>query len=417
MLAARSPSQQRTAQRKIDVMSLPPPARPRALLRAGHVQPVWAGHPWVYAQAIARVDGHPAPGDEVEVVDPQGKFLGRGLYTPGSALPIRLLTRDPERPLDLAFFRERIARALESRRDLGLPSAETSGYRLIHAEGDGLPGLVLDRFGEVCALQITTIGMKKREAMLREAIAAEVGPRQIIDRTGREAARLEGFEVSPSEACALQFTERGFRFDLPPELSQKTGYYFDQRPLRDRVEALARGRRVLDAYSFVGSFSLAAARGGAREVRAVDESPLAAEIGPRLAAANGLEGAIRFERGDAREALRVAAAEGGLDLVICDPPKLAPSRSAQKDALGAYRKLAYLGLKAVRPGGILIFCSCSGAVSVSDLTRAVALGAVDADRSATILERHFQGFDHPVPAAFPEGLYLKSLIIQVGGRG
>ncbi len=397
-------------------MSLPPPVRPRALLRSGHVQPVWAGHPWVYAQAIARVDGNPAPGDEVEVVDPQGKFLGRGFYTPRSALPIRLLTRDPEIPLDLAFFRARIARALALRGDLGLPSEGTSGYRLIHAEGDGLPGLIVDRFGEVCALQLTTIGMKKREAMLREALAAEIGPRQIIDRTGREAARLEGFELSPSEACALQFTERGLRYELPPELSQKTGYYFDQRPLRDRVEALAKGRRVLDAYSFVGSFALAAARGGAREVRAVDESALAAEIGPRLAAANGLEGAIRFERGDAREVLRTVGAEGGLDLVICDPPKLAPSRSARGDALGAYRKLAYLGLKAVKPGGILIFCSCSGAVSASDLTRAVALGAVDAERSATILERHFQGLDHPVPAAFPEGLYLKSLILRVEER-
>jgi 23S rRNA (cytosine1962-C5)-methyltransferase len=373
----------------------------------------------VYAQAVARVEGGARGGDEVEVVDPRGNFLGRGFFTPSSAIAVRIVTRDPDEPIDAAFFRERIARAQLRRRDLGLPSAETTAYRLVHAEGDGLPGLIVDVFGDVCVMQLTTLGMKQREGLLLAALEEVMAPRAIIDRSPVEMAKHEGFQaasgvVRGDEArTTLEFVERGLHFSIPPELGQKTGFYFDQRPLRARVEQLARGRRVLDAYAFVGSFALGAARGGATEVVAVDESATALEVGAAAARANKLDAHVRFVREDARQALARAGREGTYELVVCDPPKLSPTRSARNDALGAYRRLAADGCSATAPGGILVLCSCSAAVGIDALVRALALGARDAGRAAIVLERHFQGADHPVPAAFPEGLYLKSVIARV----
>ncbi|MFO0660177.1 MAG: class I SAM-dependent rRNA methyltransferase [Polyangiaceae bacterium] len=392
------------------------------VLKPGHVQPIWSGHPWVYAQAVARVEGGAMPGDEVEVHDPRGAFLGRGFYSPRSALVTRIITRDKGVPIDGAFFRDRIARAVGLRKDLHLPGQDTNAFRLVHAEGDGLPGLIIDRFDDVCVVQLTTLGMKLREGMIFEALNEVVKPRAIVDRTPSEAAKMEGFEqasgivrgdVSISE---LSFKERGLQFKLPMELSQKTGFYFDQRPLRARVEALAHGREVVDAFSFVGTFSLAAARGGATRVTAIDESPVAIEVGSSLARLNGLEQRINFVKGDARTLLKKIGSEGGGDLVICDPPKLAPTRASREEALGAYQRLAALACKATRPGGLLVLCSCSAAVSIDLLTRALGLGARDANRSAVVLERHFQGVDHPVPAAFPEGVYLKSLLVRIDSR-
>lgn len=398
------------------------PTLPTVTLKPGHIQPIWAGHPWVYAQAIASVRGGARPGDEVAVVDPEGKFLGRGFYTPRSAIPVRLLTRSPDERIDGAFFRRRLQRALALRHALHLPSAETSAFRLVHSEGDELPGLIVDRFGDAAVIQFTTLGMKLREGLLIEALEATLPLPCIIDRTPAEAARLEGFEPGsgvlrgPETTPPLRFSERGFRYELPPELAQKTGFYLDQRALRARVEQLARGRRVLDAFCFVGSFALAAARGGASEVSAVDESGVAIDIGATVARANGLGDKIQFAREDARNALQRAARDGGYDLVLCDPPKLAPTRAARDEALVAYRKLAALGCRATKPGGLLVLSSCSAAVSSDALVRALALGAASANRTAVVLERGFQGADHPVPAAFSEGLYLKSVLARIDGR-
>jgi 23S rRNA (cytosine1962-C5)-methyltransferase len=384
---------------------------------------VWAGHPWIFAQAILRIEGGAAPGDEVTVVDPQGSFLGRGLYTPRSAIPVRLYTRDAEVAVDGALLRQRIERAIRHRRDLGLPSRvaghETNAYRLIHAEGDGLPGLIVDMFDDVAVVQLNTVGIKRREGLVFDALAETLAPRAILDRTPPGAAKLEGFEPSSGvvrgddKVEVLSFNERGLKYAIPLSLGHKTGFYLDQRLLRTRVEQLSHGRRVLDAFSFIGTFSMAAARGGAREVVAIDESALALEVGGACARLNGLEAKIRFERADARRALQAGSNGEGYDLVICDPPKLAPSRGAQEKALGAYRSIAAAGCRATKPGGLLVLCSCSSAIGLDDLIRALALGARDARMSATVFERHFQGADHPVPAAFPEGLYLKSVIARV----
>lgn len=388
------------------------------ILKAGHVQPVWAGHPWVFAQAVERVEGGAVAGDDVEVLDPRGQSLGRGLYSPGSAIPVRIYTRDRHRAIDGALLAERIERAAQRRTRLGLPNGDTNAYRLVHAEGDDLPGLIVDRFGTCLSVQIGTLGLKQREAAILDALA-RLEPSAIVDRTTERAAQSEGFEarsgVIRGDATleAFTFRERGLSFRIPLELGQKTGFYLDQRTLRARVEELAKGRSVLDAFCYVGAIALGAARGGATSVEAVDNSALAIEVGAECAAENGLADRVRFERGDAHDALAHVGRKGGVDLVICDPPKLAPSRAARGRALDMMRRLAGAGARATKPGGLFVLCSCSAAIGFPELARALALGARDVGARATVLERHSQGPDHPVPAAFPEGLYLTSVIAEI----
>lgn len=389
-------------------------------LKPGHVQPVWAGHPWVYAQAIESVEGGATRGDVVSVLDPRGNMLGRGFYSPESAIPVRILVRDEVTAIDGAFFRARLAHAVGLREAVGLPAGDaTTGYRLVHAEGDGLPGLIVDRFGDVLVVQFLSLGMKLREGLVLEALQHILSPRAILDRTPSSATKHEG--VAAGEGVirgdsieSLELSERGLRYVLPLSLGQKTGFYFDQRELRARVEQLAHGRRVLDAYGYVGSFAMAAARGGASDVLSVDESALAQEVAAECAKLNGLDGRIRFQRADARRVLQEA--HGSYDLTIVDPPRLAPRRGVRANALMAYAKLAELGCRATKPGGFVVFCSCSAAVDLTALTRALATGALRANVSAQVIERHFQGPDHPVVSAFPEGLYLKALIARVQPR-
>jgi len=398
-------------------------AVPTIHLKPGHVQPVWAGHPWVYAQAVDRVEGGATAGDEVRVVDPRGNLLGRGFYSPNSAIVTRILSRDDKTRLDGRFFHERIGRADAWRKQCDLPSPETNGYRLVNAEGDELPGVIVDRFGDALSIQFTTFGMKVRESLVLQALLDVVKPKTIVDRTTAGAAKSEGFDVAPNdgsavllgdEATELVFLERRLRYAIPLELGQKTGFYFDQRGLRARVETLAKGKRVLDAYSFVGPFALAAARGGATEVIACDESALALEVAAQCARLNGLENKTKFERADARTVL--ADAKGTFDLVLLDPPRLASNRSGRENALAQYGKIAELGCRATKTGGFVVLSSCSAAVDMNALARALATGALRANRTAIIVERHVQGPDHPVLAAHAEGLYLKSIVARVETR-
>jgi len=366
------------------------------------------------------VEGGATRGDEVTVVDPRGNFLGRGLYSPGSAIPVRLLVRDETSAIDTALFRGKLERALAARHQLGIgTSDDTTGYRVVHAEGDGIPGLIVDRFGDVLVVQILTVGMKDREAMIFEALTQVFEPRAIIDRTPPGAAKAEGFVegkgvVRGEAPGAITFKERGIQWSLSADVGQKTGFYFDQRDLRGRVEALAKGKRVLDAYSYIGAFGIGAARGGAAEVVCVDESAAAVEVGAEQARLNGVEKIVSFQRGDARRTMQDA--KGSFDITIVDPPRLAPTRGAREQALVMYAKLAELGCRATKPDGLVVLCSCSSAVDLFALTRALATGAVRANVHATVVERAFQGADHPVPAAFAEGLYLKAIVARVEKR-
>ncbi|HMJ15526.1 MAG TPA: class I SAM-dependent rRNA methyltransferase [Polyangiaceae bacterium] len=386
-------------------------------VKAGHVQPVWAGHPWVYAQAVEFLEGGATAGDEVLVQDAKGNTLGRGLYSPQSAIAVRLYTRDEHTPLDGALISRRIEQAMERRAAVGLPSLGTNAYRLVHAEGDDLPGLVVDRFGDALVVQLSTIGMKRREGVILDVLQRLMAPHAIIDRTPKRTAASEGFEagsgvVRGDPVTGLSFEEHGLKFEIPLELGQKTGFYLDQRSLRGRLAELAPGRRVLDAFCYVGALSLATARGGASQVRAVDSSAAAIEVAARCAALNQLADPIAFEVGDAFETLKRAAHDGGYDLVIADPPKLAKTRGFARRALSTMRRLAAASLRATAPGGLCVLCSCSAALGFPELIRAAALGGRDARVRPLVLERWSQGPDHPVPAAFPEGQYLSTLILQ-----
>jgi 23S rRNA (cytosine1962-C5)-methyltransferase len=390
----------------------------RVTLRAGRVQPVWAGHPWVFAQAVQRVDGAPAPGDVVEVVDPMGKHLGRGFWSPQSAIPVRIVTRRPDEALDDARIAQRIEAAAAHRRELGLPSDETDGFRLAHAEGDGLPGLIVDVYGDVAVVQLLTIGMKRREDAIFAAVARATGARTVVEVPGGRAQKTEGIEVETRvvrgpEVAALRFRERGVAYEIPTALAQKTGFYFDQRDNRAMVERLARGRRVLDLYSYVGAFSLAAARGGATEALAFDSSAAVIAQGAVIAATNGLADRVRYAHGDVRRVLGALSQERArFDLVILDPPKLAPTVRHLARAQTAYRKLNARAMELLERGGLLVSCSCSGALKPDDLLRVITLAARDAGRDVTLLHMGQQGMDHPVPAAFPEGRYLKCALVR-----
>ncbi len=393
-------------------------------LRPGFVQPVWAGHPWVFAQAIARTEGSPGAGDEVLVLDPQGKALGRGYWSPGSAIPVRLLTRDANATLDARFLARRIAEAARWRREVAnLPSPDHTGYRLVNAEGDQLPGLTVDVFGDAASVQFGTVGLKRREEAIFDALAEHARVTRLYEVSSERHQQREGFTVTDglvrgSPSPTLDFVEGGVRFTVPAPGAegggQKTGYYFDQRENRALVGSLAKGRRVLDAYSYVGGFALAAAKGGAREVRSVDSSAHAIAAGERIARENGLDGVITHTRGDAKTVLtQLADAGERFDLVVLDPPKLAHSAREVEKATGHYRRLNAMATRVLAPGGLLVTCSCSGSVNVDTFLRAVSAGVRDAGRDASVLAVRGAATDHPSPVAFAEGRYLKCVVARV----
>jgi len=389
-------------------------------LRSGHVQPVWAGHPWVFAQAIEEVEGAPGAGDVVSVADARGQVIGRGFWSPKSAIPVRILTRDPHEPLDAAFLGRRIETAAAWREELiGLPAADTTGYRLVHSEGDGLAGLVVDLYGEAAVVQLLTYGMKRRETDIFAHVARVTGAKTVIEVASERMQRLEGFDASTGvvrgqDLERLRFTERGFDFEIDLDVAQKTGFYFDQRENRAAVERLATGRRVLDAFSYVGGFALAAARGGAASVLAMDTSAAAITTGAGIAAHHGYGDRIEFRKDDMKRAFKeMAARKEQFDMVIVDPPKLAPTVRHLDQGRKAYRRLNAAALRLVRREGLLVSCSCSAAIKSGDFLRTLGLAARDADREVILLSMGQQGADHPVPASFPEGRYLKCALVRV----
>lgn len=388
-------------------------------LKPGHVQPVWAGHPWVFAQAIANVDGAPRAGDEVVVVDPEGRYLGRGFFSPKSAIPVRLLTHRDEGAIDDRLLGRRVDEAFALRREvLGFPDEATTGYRLINSEGDSLPGLVADVFGDVVRIQASTAGMRRRIDTLVGAIARVTGAKTVldipVDREKEEGFVAEGGILRGPSVDALRFRDRGFAFELPIELTQKTGYYFDQRDHRQWVEDHARGRRVLDAFSYIGGFGHGAARGGATSVLSIDSSATAIATGARHALAFGTDERHRFLREDVKRALeQLRNAKEQFDLVVLDPPKLAKTARDLERARPAYRKINANAMPLVAPGGLLVTCSCSGAMRTDDFLRTVALAAADARRELSLLRIGEHAADHPVPAVFEHGRYLKVAFFRV----
>lgn len=395
------------------------------VLHSGRARPLWFGHPWVYGNAIARVDGAPSPGALVALHDHDGRFIARGIWNPRSQIPVRVVDRSPgDGPgdaLDVGFFRARVAAARALRAAMGLPGGDpdrrTDAYRLINSEGDGLPGVVVDDYAGTLAIQFTTLGMWLRREALFEALQAELSPRAQVVLPAGSYGEIEGFASEPgcvrgegqaSTACR----EDGIALQVEIPGGQKTGMFLDQRPARLRVGALARGRRVLDLYAYAGGFSLQAARGGAADVLAVDSSARAVARVVAHARDNGLEARVRAVEEDAFRFLE-AATPGSRDLVIVDPPKFARARKDLEAARKGYERLNALALRVCAPGALLLTCSCSQNVSEEDLERVLAAAAKHAGRTVSLLERGGAGPDHPVPPAFDEGRYLKTLLAYV----
>ena len=390
----------------------------KVVLRRGRAKPLWFGHPWVYANAIDRVEGEAELGAVVSLLDHDGRFIGRGIYNSRSQIPVRLLTREQE-AIDGTFFQNRLRSAQAVRSALALPDATTTAYRLVNSEGDGLPGLVVDVFGDAAAFQTSTLGMWLWREEIAAAIEQVTDVKTIYEIAAGSFVEVEGFapesrvrgQARPQVGCV----EDGIRLEVEPLQGQKTGLFLDQRPSRVRLGQLitaapTRFARVLDCYSFAGGFALQAARGGASEVTAVDSSARAVARIEAHASLNGIR--LTAVEADAFRYLETATPRS-YDVVVVDPPKFARARKDLAAAAKGYERLNTLAMTACAPGAILVTCSCSQNVDWTEFERIVAAGARQAGRDVRILERHGSGPDHPLPPGFAEGQYLKVLFAYV----
>ena len=402
-----------------------PPAtesRPTLRLLPGRDRRVKAGHPWAFSNEIAMTPAAKAlpPGGLVRLEGEDGVRHGTWQFNPHSLIAARRLSPDPAAPADSpAWLRERLAGAL-ALRDRLFP---TPHYRLVHAEADGLPGLVVDRYGDALALQANTAGMERLTPALVEALAALLSPRLVVARNDASVRRLEGLEeeVRPllGEGGEARAEEGGLGFAVDLLGGQKTGWFYDQRENRNRVARLAAGgATVLDAFCHTGGFGLRCAAAGAARVTLLDRSAHALDLALRSAAENGLA-AERVEprRAEALEELeRMAGAGGGaarFDIVVADPPAFAKSRKDHGAALRGYGKLARLAAALVAPGGFLFLASCSHHVAPGEFADAVVWGLGRARREGRILFQGGAGPDHPVHPLLPESAYLKAMLFQL----
>lgn len=392
---------------------------PRVVLQPRRARPFYGRHPWVYAGAVAAVEGDPADGDAVDLYSHGGQFVARGLYNSQSKLRVRLYSWAPDVPLDRDFFRCRLQAALRLRGPvLGLDGPGRA-CRLVFSEGDGLSGITVDRYDRWLVVQFTALGLALRRELFAELLAELAGPEGIILRTERGIGRLEGLELQdgplwgsvPSELVVID--EDGVRFQVNLAEGQKTGFYLDQRDNRRAVARLAKGRRVLDAFCYTGGFGLHAARAGASSALGIDVSEPALALARENARLNGLDN-VTFDRADVFDALDALVAQGErFDLVVLDPPKFARARGAVEEALRGYRRLQTLALRLLRPDGILVTCCCSGLITQDMLTDLLAQLAAEARREVQLLERRGQAPDHPVSVSCLESSYLKCLIGRV----
>ncbi len=372
------------------------------------------GHLWTFSNEIASIEGAPAAGELVRLLSFQGHFLGIGFYHPHSLIAVRLLTRNDE-PVDDAFFRRRLERALALR--TALYPGETT-YRLVHGEADLLPGLIVDRFDGALSLQVLSAGMEERTGLLCDILTDLVGPAAIVERNDSPLRILEGLAerkgILRGEAGAVTITEHGLRYEVDILGGQKTGFFLDQRENRGAIRRYAAGRRVLDCFCNEGGFSLNAAAGGAVSVKGIDiaEAPLARAA--RNAEANGLADRVSFTAGDVFDLLKGAvAAKEEYDLVILDPPSFTKSRKTVKKALHGYRALHRGALQLIAGGGFLATASCSHHLYEETFREVIEKSAIDCGRQLTLLEWRGAAPDHPVLPGMPETAYLKFGVFRV----
>jgi 23S rRNA (cytosine1962-C5)-methyltransferase len=390
---------------------------PRVVLRPRRARPFFARHPWVYAPSIAQVDTEAEAGSEVALTSAEGLFVARGLYNPASKLAVRLY-RWADAPLDDDFWRARLASALRLRSTvLGLDGPGTAA-RLVASEGDGLSGLVVDRYDRWLVAQFNSLALWTRRDGLVSLLMELTGAEGARVRTDPAMARLEGLPVEDYAVGALPdapvaIDQDGNRFLVDLSSGQKTGFFLDQRGNRRAAAAYARNRSVLDLFCYTGGFALSLARAGASGVLGIDSSEAALALARRNAEANGLDH-VRFESADVSQKLDRLRAEGQrFGLVVCDPPKFARSARDLDNALSAYVRLNRGAVDVLEPGGILVTCSCSGLVDRAMFLGVLARVADLSGRDVQVLEQRGQAPDHPIAATCPETEYLKCVIAHV----
>lgn len=391
----------------------------QVVLKPRKARPFYARHPWVLDSAVDRVDGTPADGDIVDLLSDKGKFIARGIFNSRSRIRVRLYTWDIAETLDEAFWHKKLKSAVEFRNQLGYADPQGAA-RLVFSEGDGFSGLIVDRYGDYLAVQVTALAMAMRLPQIMPILVELTGAKGIMIRTERGVSRAEGIELrdgpywGESPEGPLVIVDNGLKYELDLAEGQKTGFYLDQRDNRAAAARYFRDRRVLDMFCYSGGFSMAAsAIGGARDVLGVDTSQKAVDLAYANAERNGLKN-LRFQCGDGFKTLEslVEAGEqfGG---VVLDPPKFARSRNAVDEAMRAYHWLNRLGVNLLEPGGILVTCSCSGHVTREDFLDMLVGVAQKTGRTIQVLEQRGASADHPINAACLESEYLKCFICRV----
>ena len=392
---------------------------PIIFLKPGREKSVRQRHPWIFSGAVERIQGVPGKGETVEVRSSAREFLGQAAYSPNSQIRARMWNWDEKEIIDEAFFCRRIERAIALRRQY--ETGDTNAMRLIHAESDGLSGIIVDRYGDVLVLQCLTAGAEYWRELLVKSLGKLTGLSQIYERSDVDVRGLEGLPERtgsllgdpPPERFVIQ--ENGLQFYVDVVHGQKSGFYLDQRANRQRVRKLVEGRQVLNCFSYTGAFSVYALAGGASQVLSVDSSAEALAVSAENVALNGFpsEKAGCLE-GDVFHVLRTFRDQArSFDAIILDPPKFAPTIAQAERAARGYKDINLLAFKLLRPGGLLFTFSCSGGISNDLFQKIVAGAALDAGVEARILEHLFQGPDHPVALNFPEGAYLKGLICTI----
>ena len=394
----------------------------RIILKPRREESLLRYHPWVFSGAIAQIVGHPAEGDLVSVCSADGQLLACGHYQIGS-IAVRVLSFD-EDPTQPDFYLRMLTRAYKLREACGLTSsADTTCYRLVHGEGDSLPGLIIDYYDGVCVLQAHSVGMFRAKSVIAAALQELYGSslKAVYDKSSGTAPFKAGLDLvdgylyrAPGfEADERTVLENGNKFLVNWVEGQKTGFFLDQRDNRFRVGALAAGRRVLNLFCYTGGFSIYALAGGAAHVDSVDSSQRAMDMVDRNVALNGFSADKHTSYcTDAIDFVK-AAPEGAYDLIIVDPPAFAKHRGALKNALRAYQRLNAAAIAKVAPGGFVFTFSCSQVVDKEAFALAVFSAAAETGRSVRILDRLNQGADHSVNIYHPEGEYLKGLLLYV----
>jgi 23S rRNA (cytosine1962-C5)-methyltransferase len=391
-------------------------------LKPGREKSVLRRHPWIFSGAVSKVEGEPPSGETVLVLDSKGSFLARAAYSPHSQIRARIWSWDESEMIEAEFFNRRLARAIAAR-SLVPELVNSEALRLVHGESDGIPGFVADRYGDTLVVQILSAGAEMWKDILAEVCLDLAGIQRIYERSDVDSRRLEGMELRAGwvrgpkleDPIRVLESQTGLEFMVDVRTGHKTGFYLDQRENRARVGKLAAGRRVLDCFCYTGGFTAYVLAGGAASVVSIDSSLEALSQARENILLNNLElEKVKLVDGDVFQLLRLMRdMDVSFDLIVMDPPKFAQTASQAQKAARGYKDINLLAFKLLRPGGLLVTFSCSGGVSEDLFQKIVAGAALDAGVEAQILERLSQGPDHPVALNFPEGAYLKGLVLRV----